>query len=228
MNGVCMRIHFAVDFDGTVCLTDTTDRLLERYAAKEWLDVERDWIAGKIGSRECLARQVAFLDASAEDISAALADAEIDPDFPDFVRYAHAAGASVEIVSDGFDLCNGTILAREGLSLPVISNKLVQIGDRRWRAEFPNSSDECQTMSGVCKCRTLTPERFTVMIGDGRSDFCVAAQSDFVLAKGKLAEHCEERGYAYLAIDGFADVLNWLRLQAEADNGAFSALNAVE
>jgi 2-hydroxy-3-keto-5-methylthiopentenyl-1-phosphate phosphatase len=54
-----MRPHFAVDFDGTVSLTDTTDHLLDRFSGPEWLEVEQDWVAGRIGSRECLARQIA-------------------------------------------------------------------------------------------------------------------------------------------------------------------------
>lgn len=226
--GDFMRFHFAVDFDGTVSLTDTTDHLLERFAAKEWLDVEREWVAGTIGSRECLARQAALLNASAEDIASALAEANIDPHFPAFVEQALACGASIEIVSDGFDQCIQPILAREAISLPVISNRLMPVDGRHWRAEFPHSSDVCPAMSGVCKCRTLTAERFTVMIGDGRSDFCIAGHADFVLAKGKLAEHCEERGYAFLPISNFGDVNHWLKLQAEAANGAFSAINAME
>jgi 2-hydroxy-3-keto-5-methylthiopentenyl-1-phosphate phosphatase len=223
-----MRFHFAVDFDGTVSLIDTTDHLLERFAAKEWLDVEKEWVAGKIGSRECLARQAALLDAGAEDIASTLAAADIDPEFPAFVRLVQGLGASIEIVSDGFDRCIQPILARENLNIALTSNRLVPVGDRHWRAEFPHSSDICPAMSGVCKCRTLSGERFTVMIGDGRSDFCIAGQADFVLAKGKLAEHCEERGYAFLPISGFADVINWLKLQAEAADGAFSTMNALE
>lgn len=226
--GDSMRFHFAVDFDGTVSLTDTTDHLLERFAAREWLDVEQDWIAGKIGSRECLVRQAALIDASADELAAALADAEIDPHFPEFVKLAQAAGASIQIVSDGFDRSIHHILAREGLSLPVISNRLVPMGDRHWRAEFPFASDDCSAMSGVCKCQTLNSERFTVMIGDGRSDFCIAGRADFVLAKGKLATFCEERGYAFLPITGFADAIDWLKLLADAADGDFSAVNALE
>ncbi len=38
--GVSMRLHFVIDFDGTVALQDTTDALLGRFANPVWLTVE--------------------------------------------------------------------------------------------------------------------------------------------------------------------------------------------
>ena len=52
------------DFDGTICAPDATDAILERLAAPQWRDIERDWRAGLIGSRECMSRQIALVDAS--------------------------------------------------------------------------------------------------------------------------------------------------------------------
>lgn len=223
-----MRLHFAVDFDGTISLIDTTDRLLERFADAKWLDVERDWVAGEIGSRECLARQIALLDASPEDIAACVAGIDIDPDFPEFARYAQSLGASMEIVSDGFDRFIQPILHREGLDLPLTCNRLMAVDGRHWRAEFPHASADCQAMSGVCKCRAVKTGRFTVLVGDGRSDFCVAKQADFVLAKGKLAQHCIEQNHDHLAISGFAEAVGWLKFQMNADDSAFSSILGVE
>lgn len=223
-----MRFHFAVDFDGTISLTDTTDHLLERFAAKEWLDVEQEWVSGRIGSRECLARQIALIDASAGDIEDAVLGIGIDPDFAEFAALAEAVGAEIEIVSDGFDRFIKPILEREGIRLPLTCNRLTANGERRWRAEFPFADANCQAMSGVCKCRVRNPDRFTVLIGDGGSDFCLANQAGFVLAKGKLARHCEEKGYAHMPISGFAAAINWLKLQASAPDGVFSSNQVLE
>jgi 2,3-diketo-5-methylthio-1-phosphopentane phosphatase len=215
-----MELHFAVDFDGTVTLCDTTDLLLERFADKAWLDVEEEWVSGKIGSRECLARQVALIKASRSQIVEALGDVEVDPRFPEFVSAARGLGATIEIVSDGFDFSIETILGRYELDLPVISNRLCSSGDGRWRAEWPHAASDCRAMSGVCKCRVARPERFVVHVGDSRSDFCLAGQAGFVLAKGALAVHCEKQGYPHLPIESFADALDWISAFQATGDGA--------
>jgi 2-hydroxy-3-keto-5-methylthiopentenyl-1-phosphate phosphatase len=218
--GAKMDLHFAVDFDGTVTLRDTTDYLLERFADKAWLDVEEEWVSGRIGSRECLARQVALIKASRSQIVEALDEIEVDPRFPEFVAAVRGLGASIEIVSDGFDFSIETILDRYDLDLPVRSNRLCWLGGSRWRAEWPYGASDCRAMSGVCKCRVAKPGRFVVHIGDSRSDFCLAGQAGFVLAKGALASHCRERGYPHLAIDSFADAIDWISALRASGSGA--------
>jgi 2-hydroxy-3-keto-5-methylthiopentenyl-1-phosphate phosphatase len=206
-----MRFHFAVDFDGTIALEDTTDLLLDRRAEPAWLDVEREWLAGRIGSRECLAQQAALIRATPEELYAALSDVAIDPDFARFVAVAGRLGATMQIVSDGFDRCIQPVLRRAGIHLPVTSNRLRPVGANRWAAEFPAFAADCEGMSGVCKCRAAQTKRVLVLIGDGRSDFCLASRADVVLAKGKLAAHCAENDYSFHRITSFADVLDWLQ-----------------
>ncbi len=54
---------------------------------------------------------------------------------------ARSLGATMEIVSDGFDRCILPLLDRAGLRLPVTWNRLRPVGDDRWIAEFPASPD---------------------------------------------------------------------------------------
>lgn len=206
-----MRLHFAIDFDGTIALEDTTDLLLDRRAEPAWLDVEQEWLAGRIGSRECLAQQAALIRATPEELDAALADVSIDPDFVPFVAAARRAGATMQVVSDGFDRCILPVLRRSGINLPVTSNRLRHVGGDRWAAEFPAFAPDCSAMSGVCKCRASQTERMEVLIGDGRSDFCLASRADVVLAKGKLAVHCADNNYPFTPINSFTDALAWLQ-----------------
>jgi 2-hydroxy-3-keto-5-methylthiopentenyl-1-phosphate phosphatase len=206
-----MRLHFAIDFDGTIALDDTTDLLLDRRAEPAWLDVEKQWLAGRIGSRECLAQQAALIRATPEELKAALLDVAIDPDFVRFVAAASRAGATMQVVSDGFDRCILPVLERAGVHLPVTCNRLRSVGGDRWAAEFPAFAADCQSMSGVCKCRAAQTKRTLVLIGDGRSDFCLASRADVVLAKGKLAIHCAENKIPFSPINSFADVLDWLQ-----------------
>ena len=203
------------DFDGTIAVEDATDALLDRFAAPEWQDLERDWRAGKIGSAECMAGQVALLDATRAEIDAHLATLRIDPAFPAFAAAALAAGCTLKVVSDGLDYAIRTILARHHLeALPVLANRLVQTGPRSWKLETPYSDAGCRVGSGHCKCasavRAHNRQHQVLLIGDGASDFCAAGEADYVFAKHRLIEHCRRAGIPHTSIVGFTDAIGLL------------------
>jgi 2-hydroxy-3-keto-5-methylthiopentenyl-1-phosphate phosphatase len=203
------------DFDGTVAVEDTTDTLLERFGRPGWEVLENDWRAGKIGSHDCMAAQVALLDMDRAELDAHLAQCDVDPAFADFVKLAHADGIHIEILSDGLDYAIRGVLGRYGLDwLPVTSNSLESVAAREWRLEFPNASATCRVASGTCKCaraaRAHSTRKRVLLIGDGASDFCIAEAADFVFAKGKLIGHCRANNIPHMAIDGFADALSLL------------------
>lgn len=198
------------DFDGTISVEDITDTLLERFARPGWVDIEQAWKRGEIGSRECMERQVALLDASREELDAHLDGMRIDSAFPAFVAATRAAGVPLRVLSDGLDHSIRRILANHGLAdLPIVANHLCATGPRSWRLEFPWRDAGCR--SGNCKCAsaaTLHGQRQRVlMIGDGASDFCVAGEADLVFAKHRLIEHCRAAAIPHVPITGFADAL---------------------
>lgn len=200
------------DFDGTVTVEDTTDTLLERFGRQGWEVLEDDWRAGRINSHDCMAGQVALLDMNHDEFDVHLAERALDPQFADFIDAAKARKVPIEILSDGLDYAIHNILRRAGLdSLPVVSNRLQQVGEREWSLEFPNASATCRVASGTCKCerasRAQNSRRRVLLIGDGASDFCVAETADFVFAKGKLIAHCIAKRIPHAAIGGFADAL---------------------
>ncbi|RFB75559.1 HAD-IB family phosphatase [Methylovirgula sp. 4M-Z18] len=201
-----MSVHFVVDFDGTITREDATDLLLERFAAPAWLDIERAWVTGRIGSRECLARQVALLTASPAELDGAIDELKVDAGFGTFVTAAREIDASVEIISDGLDRSIDRTLSRLKVKVPRKANRLVQAGATSWRLEFPNADSGCRAGSGVCKCVAARHIRPVILIGDGRSDFCLAEEASFVFAKGKLRGHCEREGIPYRAFETFAEV----------------------
>jgi 2-hydroxy-3-keto-5-methylthiopentenyl-1-phosphate phosphatase len=43
------------------------------------------------------------------------------------------------------------------------------------------------------------------MVGDGRSDFCIAERCQLVIAKGSLLQRCREQRLPHIAMRGFAD-----------------------
>lgn len=200
-----MKFHVFVDFDGTISLVDTTDRLLDRFADPYWRVVEEEWKAGRIGSRECMVRQIDLVRASEAEFDAFVDQIEIDPGFHDFVRLCMDQGHDVTVVSDGLDRTVGTVLRRAGLNLPYRANRLEYLGEDRWRLRFPYSKSGCHVLAGHCKCSSLDahPAVARIVVGDGRSDFCMAGQADLVLAKGALAEHCRNNGLRHQPFSDF-------------------------
>ena len=105
------------DFDGTVSVEDITDSLLERFARPGWQKIEQAWRRGEIGSHDCMAEQVALLDASREEIDAHLDSMMIDRAFAAFVAEVEAAGIELAVVSDGLDYAIRRILVSHGLGV---------------------------------------------------------------------------------------------------------------
>ena len=191
-----------LDFDGTIAIEDTTDCLLERFAEPRWREVEEAWEAQRIGSRECLSRQVDLVRASEDELERFIAGVHIDPGFLPFVEACSAANFRIMVVSDGLDRIVRGVIARTGVSLPIAANRLEHLAGDRWRLAFPHASANCASASGNCKCAhasadTLGPR---IVVGDGRSDFCAAGSADYVFAKGRLRSFCVESGIAHAAI----------------------------
>jgi 2-hydroxy-3-keto-5-methylthiopentenyl-1-phosphate phosphatase len=198
------------DFDATVSLADVTDSLLEKFAQPGWQELEEAWREGRIGSRACMAGQVALLDCSRDQLDAHLAAIDIDPDFKEFVAAVAAAGASLRIVSDGLDHVIRSILSRHGLAgVTVHASRLVQTGPRRWQLEFPWARADCLSASATCKCAWAGPggQGAVLMIGDGASDFCVAGRADLTFAKDRLLAHCIANDLRHLAVADFGRAL---------------------
>ena len=124
------------DFDGTVSVEDTTDTLLERFGRDGWQALEEQWRAGRIGSHDCMAGQVALLDMDRAELDAHLDTRHVDAAFAGFVRLAQAHGLHLEILSDGLDYAIHRILGRHGLDwLPVTANALQAVAAREWRPD---------------------------------------------------------------------------------------------
>ena len=210
-----MTWHILCDFDGTIALRDVTDSLLDRFALDGWEEIEDDWKAGRIGSRECMARQVDLIRVSQAELDAHLDGLEIDPGFADFVALCRAEGIPLTVVSDGLDYAIRRILGRAGLGdLPIVANRLDPIGPDRYRLSFPYANETCAKASGTCKCKmaeSLTDGKaMSLLIGDGTSDMCAAGSVDLVFAKDKLLAHCRTIALPYVAYRDFSEATKLL------------------
>lgn len=211
-----MKFHVFVDFDGTIAPVDTTDLLLERFADPRWLDIEEQWKAGLIGSRECMIRQVDLVRATPEEIDRFIEEIEIDPGFAGFVRLCTGLGNAVTVVSDGLDRTIGAVLKRAGIDVPFRANRLAWAGGNRWRLKFPHARSDCAMLSGNCKCQFAEAERANarIVVGDGRSDYCIAGRADLVLAKGSLISRCREQHLPHIEFRDFTEaselLMHWI------------------
>lgn len=201
--------HILCDFDGTISLQDTTDHLLESFATDGWKDIELQWEQGLIGSKQCMQQQIALLNMTEKQFYKSLDQIEIDSSFIDFVKLTTLHQIPLTIVSDGLDLAIRYILSKYNLGhLPIIANQLKQIGDQQWQLNFPNSNQNCKSASGTCKCKVAMNQRnqHIILIGDGRSDFCLSETADFVFAKKSLIQHCRSKQVAHTPYTTFAEI----------------------
>jgi 2-hydroxy-3-keto-5-methylthiopentenyl-1-phosphate phosphatase len=202
---------FVVDFDGTIAPVDTVDALLERFADPEWQRIEEKWVRGEIDSRQCMAAQIALVRGADRLLERFLASVEIDPHFGAFVEQVNKF-AQVAIISDGLDYPIAHALRKLGLSIPFFANRL-SFHPRGLDLSFPYSDSACAVSSGVCKCavaRRVDSDNDLpwILIGDGRSDICIAQSADYVFAKGTLRRFCEAEGIFHTPFETFADVLS--------------------
>jgi 2-hydroxy-3-keto-5-methylthiopentenyl-1-phosphate phosphatase len=189
-----------LDFDGTITTQDATDAILEAYADPAWMAIEDEWKAGRIGSRECLAAQVALIDARPDQVNALLDGLAVDPGFVSLLAVCASRGVPVHIVSDGFDYCIERILNRPALGLTsylggtrIVSSHL-EADAGTWRASFVPAGSACTHGCATCKPAAMTRLKAAgspaVFVGDGLSDRYAAAAADLVFAKHDLSTYC--------------------------------------
>lgn len=213
-----VNCHVFVDFDGTIVPCDATDMILESFAQDSWQEIEKEWQAGRIGSRECMTRQIALLRATPEQMLDKISEIDVDPGFATFVEECERNGIGMTVVSDGMDFVIERVLRNAGHpQLKFHANHLEHVGGDRWRLSFPNSRSDCSVLAGNCKCAFTTPhgKSIKVVVGDGRSDFCVAGRADLVFAKGTLLSLCQKDGLTHYPYNDFFTVTRqlgqWLR-----------------
>jgi 2-hydroxy-3-keto-5-methylthiopentenyl-1-phosphate phosphatase len=201
------------DFDGTIAPVDTVDFLLERLADPSWRLFEDQWIRGEIDSRECMAAQVSLLRGGWAAIDRALQEVRIDPGFAGFASWCRESGIPLRVVSEGIKQVVDRVLEREGIRVEEVwASRLVEGTSGGLTLRFPVVG---KTLCGaaVCKCAFIIggePRPVRVLIGDGRSDFCISRHADLVFACSKLSIHCAQNDIAFVPFEGFDGVRRFL------------------
>ena len=202
---------FIVDFDGTLSVKDTIDDMLERFADPSWEDIEQSWLNGDINAVECMTQQVRMVKSDNITLESFFRGIQLDATFVPFYKHI-SQFAKVAIVSDGLD--HAVKVAMRSAAMPdiaIYANHL-QFTPSGLDISFPNKVEGCAGGNGTCKCTiaqnlSLESGGPVVLIGDGKSDACLAGRADIVFAKGSLIKHCEKNNIQHHKFQTFADVL---------------------
>lgn len=199
------------DFDGTITKEDTIGKFLRLFADDKWLEIEKQWKDGKIGSRDCMTEQLALVkDVSDNDLKNFYYNIEIDESFIGFYNDLKKRNIKFTIVSDGFDIFINNVLRKYDLQdIKIISNKL-EIKDGKFIPIYDDKYKSCKRKSGVCKCKAVEEESFDynylVYIGDGLSDTCVSGKMNKIYAKNYLAQYLSSNNIPYIKFNNFEEI----------------------
>ena len=217
------NITIFCDFDGTITKKDTVDHFLSVFANNNWLEIEKLWKDGKIGSKECLIKQFECIDYISENqLDNFTENIEIDDYFVNFIEILNIfenlnrKKTDIYIVSDGFDFFINSILKKYGIKkfFKVFSNKL-NFNKGKLTPDFPFHNPNCKKKSGLCKCeiiKKIKKERRVLYIGDGTSDICASRLADILFAKDSLAEYCDKNNINHIKFKTFKDICEYLYL----------------
>jgi HAD superfamily phosphoserine phosphatase-like hydrolase len=201
------RRWLVLDFDGTITELDLLDEVARRFGDPAvYRRVEDQLLAGEITLRECIEREFEPVRAPVGEVVVwALGEVSVRPGLRELVDLARARGWPAIVVSSGFHELIEPVLAREGVELEVLANRLAP-DSQGWHVVWRDGR-VCPICRQPCK-RASLPGGEVVYIGDGYSDRCAALASSRVFATRGLARYLDEQGRAY---DPFADFFDVVR-----------------
>ena len=207
------RVFF--DFDNTMTTSDVLFDVIERFSINNhWMTLEKQWLDGQIGTKECLEGQLKNVRISKNTLYRFLKKAELDPHFHQLLALLVQEGIKPVILSDNFTCIIEWILEYHGIKdLKVYGNGL-----RFYRnhiiPSFPYDNPFCLSCAHCKKIhltKDKTENKLIVYVGDGRSDFCPARVSDIVFAKDNLLRFMTREELPYIAYKNLGDVHHYFQ-----------------
>jgi 2-hydroxy-3-keto-5-methylthiopentenyl-1-phosphate phosphatase len=205
------RCHVFFDFDNTITDFDVLDDVIQRFSAdKDWIAWEEAWQKGKIGSKECLSRQLRSVRVTKSGISRYLDKIRTDRYFPRLVELLEKRGAKVTILSDSFSFLINRILKNNGLPEISLYSNRVRFRGGRFIPLFPYVNKSCAFCANCKKMDMFNsdgkPGTVRIYIGDGLSDICPAQHCDIVFAKETLFKHLSKKNKECIPFKNLGDV----------------------
>ena len=203
-------MRLVLDWDGTVTERDTLGLVVEWFGDGATYRRNGQLIGRSLTHDQALATSFATIRARLpEVIDRLLVTVRVRPGFRELVERHRPL-----VISSGFHELIEPVLAREGLEVELLANR-VQARPDGWRVHFRNRA-LCTACGEPCK-RSSLPPGDVAYAGDGYSDRCAALAATRVFATGELAEWLEHQGGAYDRFADFHDVL--VALEAKGGRG---------
>lgn len=189
-----------LDWDGTVTERDTLALVMEWFGDASTYRRNGQLMGSSLTHDQALASSFATVRASLpEVVDRLLRNVRIRPGFRALVERHRPI-----VISSGFHELIEPFLAREGVNLELLANRL----DARpagWQIRLRDRA-VCTACGEPCK-RSALPQGDVAYAGDGYSDRCAALAATRVFATGALAEWLQERDVAFERFGDFYDVL---------------------
>lgn len=202
------------DFDGTIATEDIADTATAHFAPTGWERFAKEWIAGRITMRDCVRRQYELMRAGHGDLRRFVEEtAKMRAGFPRFLAAMSRNGIPFQCVSEGIDLLINGFQEKFRVVFPVRTNHAVFADGLLGIWQDPLAPDCVRHGDSCGACKVSAVREFqrrgyrVAILGDGSSDFHVAAVANLVFARRDLVEHCQAQGIRFLPYESFDDVL---------------------
>ncbi len=207
-----------LDFDGTITKQDTVASFFMQFGEENWMEIEKDWIDGKIGSKECMLLQLDTIKHLTEEkLYNFLNSIEIQDGFIEFCTEAKKRRKEITIISDGFDFFISYILKKEKSDhIKFYTNHLEVLKKDnflKFNLTFPYENKNCTSGLGSCKCahaKAITKDENFIYAGDGLSDRCIASKAHLLFAKNSLKKHCLKNNIKFVEFEDFFQISDYL------------------
>jgi len=203
-------ISICCDFDGTICIPDSTEFLLEKFGQPGWKQLDDAVWRGELTERDAFTRQITMLRVTQEKALEAVRDGvRIREGFADFVAFCRAREIPLTILSSGLLLLIDVLLEKAGVGGMTVLSQDAEVQGNRWTL-IPWTGTRLAENCSHCKCAFLETEkaagRRITYIGDGYTDVCPVQRADHIFATGRLAVECARREWKYYSFESFGEI----------------------
>ena len=203
------------DFDNTIATCDVFDNMLLLFSRDDrWVELEKRWKSGRIGSKTCMEGQLRGMDFNKQSLDAYLPKIKLDPYFKTLYKFLQDKKVKTVVLSDNFDYILNRILKINGVKeLKVLANKLKFSRDKVI-TDYPFKNKDCQVCAH-CKTKNLLArspkDSIVIYVGDGASDICPAKYARLVFAKDNLLRYFIDNKLNHVIFHNLKDVYNYLK-----------------
>jgi 2-hydroxy-3-keto-5-methylthiopentenyl-1-phosphate phosphatase len=191
-------MKLVVDWDGTVTVRDSLVQVIHEFGDPALLAELEPRVGVDLTLHEEIALEfLAITTPLDEVVEWVLEHVEVRPGLVELARLEPL------VISAGFHELIEPVLAREGVELEVLANR-VDARPAGWVVQFRDEA-ACATCGEPCKRGSLVGEAYAYA-GDGYSDRCAALAADRVFARDSLARHLDELGVSYEPFEDLRDV----------------------